>query len=603
MKISQEKENLRYIKLSQLILSKLNVRTVAASKEDDKLLKASIKSQGITQCLVVIKEGKHYAVIAGGRRLKQLNSLAEEGAIAHNYLVPCLIKGANTVSVSAISLSENIKAKMHPSDEFIAFQNMINEGKSITAIAHEFGITQKKVKERLKMATVAPELIEHYREERITLEHIMAFTVRDDHQRQLDCYNELKSHYFSPYNVKQFLLEKALSTEEPIVKFVTVKAYKKAGGTLTTDLFESSSYINDRELIESLAMEVLSKKANSLKKQWKWVDIVLSNHSQIAYEKVITPEPINVPDTIKTAIQEKEAALNALHDIDYEQWTDEQDQLEERLENELSALDKKINKYRRFTDEQKQVSGAIIKVNREGKATIDYDFVKKEDIAKAFPTDSNDKKSGNTLSESSTNTESQALQSDLKNYKLQALQSHIMKDDKLASDLMTFSIASSVLSSGYSTTPIDINLSTANYQSTSGIDGTKAATLIAHAKETLELSWLSHKDSTKKFSAFQQLSSVQKKKILTYCTALSYHSNTNVDKTISENTGFSLANYWQPTKDSYYKRVTAKRLLDIGKKEIGQEWESQHSKLSKTKLVDELCQHKAMSNWMPESIR
>jgi ParB family chromosome partitioning protein len=177
-----------------------------------------------------------------------------------------------------------------------------------------------------------------------------------------------------------------------------------------------------------------------------------------------------------------------------------------------------------------------------------------------------------------------------------------MQDDKLAYDLMVFSIASSVLNTDYSDKPIAVTLNQVNYSSTIGIDETKAAKSINNVKESLDIAWLSHPTNAEKFSAFQQLSSTHKKRILTYCTALSYHFTVGIDETVLESTNFNLINYWKPTEDTYYKRVTTNRLLEIGKSEIGQEWESKHKSLTKGKLVEQLSQHKKMSGWMPESV-
>ena len=136
-----QNDNMTFIKLNDLFLSEQNVRTVPATKQQDKLLKASIKAQGITQNLIVVQEGKRYGVIAGGRRLAQLQALREEGLIKGSYRVPCLIESED--NISALSLAENIKAGMHPADEFMAFQSMIDAGKTIPDIANEFGITAK----------------------------------------------------------------------------------------------------------------------------------------------------------------------------------------------------------------------------------------------------------------------------------------------------------------------------------------------------------------------------------------------------------------------------------------------------------------------------
>src|ERR1700685_1795238 len=49
-------------------------------------LAASIRAHGLQQNLVVKPEGRKYAVVAGGQRLKALMQLAKEGDIKPNYL-------------------------------------------------------------------------------------------------------------------------------------------------------------------------------------------------------------------------------------------------------------------------------------------------------------------------------------------------------------------------------------------------------------------------------------------------------------------------------------------------------------------------------------
>ncbi len=80
------------IKLGHLFLSEHNVRVAPASKQENKTLKASIKANGIKQNLVVVPDGSKYGVVAGGRRLAQLNELLTEGDITSSFLVPCMVE-------------------------------------------------------------------------------------------------------------------------------------------------------------------------------------------------------------------------------------------------------------------------------------------------------------------------------------------------------------------------------------------------------------------------------------------------------------------------------------------------------------------------------
>jgi len=598
MTINIQNENMTFIALKDLFLSEHNVRTVPATKEQDKLLRASIKAQGITQNLIVVPKDKLYGVIAGGRRLTQLSILLEEGFINNGYLVPCLIESEE--NISAISLAENIKCTMHPADEFMAFQSMIDEGKTIADISNEFGITQTLVKKRLKMAGVAPELIKHYRNGKIDLDAIMAFTVSDDHDKQIACYKELSAHYMGAWHIKRYLLDAAISTEDGLVKLVTLKAFKKAGGSVTTDLFESESYINERELLESLALDILNKKAAPLKKQWKWVDVSITGQGNTTYKDRLQADLINVPETLTADITEKQTALDALYAQD--DWSEDDEALSEELSAAIEALENKQEKYRQFTDEQKAVSGALVSVSREGEIAIDVGLVKKEDMALAFPKSDTDLELVNGA-HSVNGIESGALKADLQNFKLQALQSEIMKDDKLTYDLMVFTLAKSVLhQNGYYSKALDVDVSIANLSATQGIDETTAHDAMTAFKDSLEVSWLSHISEAEKFNAFRALTSIQKKRLLSYCTAQSYQANTELAESVEDAVSFDITQHWTPTKDNYFKRIKANDLIVIGTEKIGQEWASMNAKLPKAKLVEHLASHKDMAHWMPVSM-
>ena len=87
----------RNIPLDRLVLSPANVRKSPASASEDAELKASIRAGGLKQNLIVCPvagEPERFAVTAGGRRLKALQELAAEGAIASDCEVPCLVEGA-----------------------------------------------------------------------------------------------------------------------------------------------------------------------------------------------------------------------------------------------------------------------------------------------------------------------------------------------------------------------------------------------------------------------------------------------------------------------------------------------------------------------------
>lgn len=72
------------IPLKQLTAWKGNVRKTPNKGFVDELA-ASIKAHGQQQNLIVMKDGKHFAVIAAGQRLKALQQLAKTGDIEAAY--------------------------------------------------------------------------------------------------------------------------------------------------------------------------------------------------------------------------------------------------------------------------------------------------------------------------------------------------------------------------------------------------------------------------------------------------------------------------------------------------------------------------------------
>jgi len=606
MKKESKNTNVEMIKLKHLVLSEYNVRSVPATKEENKLLKASIKALGIKQNLVVIPlEGLEKGVVAGGRRLEQMDALLSEGHLSENYLVPCMIESPE--NITAISLSENIKASMHPADEFAAFQLMIDDGKTIAEISNEFGVTQSQVKKRLKLAGVAGELLDLYRAGKLNLDHIMAFTVSDDHERQMACYKQVKNSYINTYNIKKILLDTALLSSNGMVKLVTLKTYKKAGGTTNQDLFDSKTYINNRDLIEMLALEILNKKAKSFEKKWKWVDVSLDDYSD--YETTLEADFKDVPDKITKELELKTKALDELNDKDYSDWTDEDDDLETELEACIELLENKRYKYRCFTEEQKAVSGVVISFDNDGEITVNYGYVKKEDMELAFP--QTKPTPGDTLEntktgEQDTSIESNSLKTDLGNFKLQAVQSELMKDDKLTYDLMVFSLASRILNEDkWLSLPLDTTIRAYDFNATAGIEETTSNENIRRFLQSLATSWDSLKTEAERFTSFRELTNTEKKRILSYCTALSYRScnSDGFDSMISDALNFNIADHWTPNKTNYFSRIKKNDLLELGGLVIGEQWTVENTKLSKGQIVDKLDCDDSMADWMPESMK
>ena len=174
------------VAFNKLILSDTyQVRPVGStSKLSIAELAASIKESGVLQNLIVVQGARgRYDVCAGGRRLEALTLLVNNGDIPENYPVPVLIVPADKALMA--SLSENVfHIPMHPADQYVAFANLIGEGKSVEDVAAAFGVTPLVVKRRMKLATVSPKLMTQFRDDKIGLDCLMVLASVDNHDKQ-----------------------------------------------------------------------------------------------------------------------------------------------------------------------------------------------------------------------------------------------------------------------------------------------------------------------------------------------------------------------------------------------------------------------------------
>ena len=166
------------IKLSQLVPSKRNVRRRSDAAADAQL-HADVEAHGLLQNLIVTANKKPrgtFGVEAGGRRHAALKTLADEGKIAPDFDVPCLVLDDLGSAVSEASLAENFqKLALNPADECLAFQHFIKLGSDVDGLARRFGVTVRFVEGRLRLASLAPVVFQALADSDITLDIAKAY--------------------------------------------------------------------------------------------------------------------------------------------------------------------------------------------------------------------------------------------------------------------------------------------------------------------------------------------------------------------------------------------------------------------------------------------
>jgi ParB family chromosome partitioning protein len=381
-----------------------NVRKTTATGIAE--LAASIERDGLLQNLTVVdgtyNKGKHW-VIAGARRLAALQLLAKAKKLPADFPVP--VRVIDPADAEGVSLAENqMREQMHPIDQFIAFKAQVDANHPIADVAARFGVTETFVKQRMKLAAVSPALLEVYRAGKMTLEQLQAFTVTDDHARQVEVWEDVKGSSWrnDADSIKEELLDSAVSAKDVRLKFVGLQAYQKAGGAIiAADLFASeddvAETVSDPELLERLALEKLQKRAAKLQKDegLAWCDARVTATWHIMRENYGTVPTIlrDMTEAEAKLHAELDAKLNVLQkQLDEVQEADEfDDDLEEKLIAEMDELEPQ----RDAIDEActmphpdaLEYAGAVVSIDDKGKVEITRNLIRQADMKHLKPVD------------------------------------------------------------------------------------------------------------------------------------------------------------------------------------------------------------------------
>ncbi|WP_159587169.1 hypothetical protein [Chelativorans xinjiangense] len=188
-------------------------------------------------------------------------------------------------------------------------------------------MTVNLVERRLKLAKVAPEILDAFRDNKMTLDCVEAFTLSDDHARQLEVWKTVSQQYhFSSHGIRRMLTEKSYSANSRLGRFVGIDAYREAGGVVIEDLFSdhNNSHLEDTVLVERLATEKLEATAEDLRKTWKWAE---ARH-EVAYEEFrhfgrVYPRHLDMDPEVAEELELLRQRAETLEtDYDEETWTD-----------------------------------------------------------------------------------------------------------------------------------------------------------------------------------------------------------------------------------------------------------------------------------------
>ncbi|TGP85918.1 MULTISPECIES: ParB/RepB/Spo0J family partition protein [unclassified Mesorhizobium] len=391
----------RDIPFNKLLLSQANVRRVKAGISIEELAEDIVR-RGLLQGLSVrpVKdeagvETGMFEIPAGGRRYRALELLVRQKRLAKTAPVPCVVREEGIAEED--SLAENVqRAPLHPLDQFRAFLALREKGQSEEEIAAAFFVSVSVVKQRLKLASVSPSLLETYAEDGLTLDQLMAFTVSGDHERQQQVFERMKASYDKqPYAIRRMLTEGAVRTSDKRVQFIGIEAYGDAGGIVMRDLFQGDDggWLQDVLLVDRLVAEKLEREAEAvLVEGWKWIEVAPDfayGHTFGLRQLRGEPMPLSAEEvTTREALQAEFDRLSEQYDS-VEDLPDEIDQRLAELETGLESFEARPIA---FDPADIARAGAFISIAPDGCLRVERGHVRPED---ELPVDTQTAEGGN----------------------------------------------------------------------------------------------------------------------------------------------------------------------------------------------------------------
>ncbi len=380
----------RDIPFNKLVLSQQNVRKTKAGVSIEELAD-DIARRGLLTSINVRAEldaeGREtgiYRIPAGGRRYRALKLLIDRKQLTKTTAVPCIVSEGETLEAED-SLAENVKrADLHPLDEFRAMMVLREQGLDEEEIAARFHISVATVKQRLRLASVSPRLLELYGDDQMKLGQVMAFSLTKDHARQEQVWETVsRTQSTDPYYIRRLLTETAVRATDRRATYVGIEAYEAAGGIVMRDLFEQDNggWLQDPALLEQLVLEKLTADAEALKTEegWKWVDSAIDFHFGHAsglrrfYGKQaeFTEEELARHESLQAEFDKLSEEYEAAED-----YSEETEARLDDLDAQLTALNE-----RPYVLDPDDVArgGAFISLAGNGELKIERGFVRPED--------------------------------------------------------------------------------------------------------------------------------------------------------------------------------------------------------------------------------
>lgn len=554
------------VPLASLIKSPLNVRTVPYSAESVSELADSIKGVGLLQNLVVhTLPGDRYGVAAGGRRLAALNMLAERNILTADW--PVRVKVIPQELATAASMTENgHRRDMHPAEQIAGFRAMAQEGKTPAQIGDLLGYSPRHVQRMLKLADLAPVILDALAEDRITTEHCQALALENDTVRQVQVFEAACQSGWGGKPEVQTIRRLVTESEVAVAgnsKFRFVGADAFSPDELRTDLFsdDGDGYV-DRVALDAALLEKLQAVAEHLREAegWEWCAGRMEPVGECR-EDAGTYRCLPEPEAVLTEAEEER--LNELmtrYDA-LENQCEESDLLEAEMK-----LMRCMAKVRAWTPEMCAGSGVVVSW-RYGNVCVQRGVqLRSEDDAAADADRTEQVQEKTSVEEISL-----PLLTKMSSERTLAVQAALMQQPDKSLALLAWTLCLNVFGSGAYSKPAQISLECKHYSLTRDApSGKEGAAFMALMAEKARLVALLPEGWSRDMTTFLSLSQEVLLSLLSFCTACSLngvqtrecgHTSRSPLDSLETAIGFHMRDWWQPTKANFFGHLKKPQII------------------------------------------
>lgn len=382
------------VPLGKLTLSPRNVRKTYTEAEIEEMAASiAVKGRGLIQNLGVTEQVDEagtptglWEVVAGGRRYRGLALLAERKRLAVNAPIPCRRVPDEHAIDTSLAENEDRRA-LHPADAYEAFAALYKDGQGlgVEEIAARHGVSAHTVRQRLRLGTVSPAVLAAYREGKLTLDHVMAFTVNEDQaaqERAYRAYEELPGWQRTADMIRRSLTKASVPAYDPRARLVGLDAYQAAGGQVQRDLFteDGGGWLTDVALLERLVGERVRDAAEGVRAEgWKWVETDREEaHRCWRILRRVWPVEVALPEADAARRDELAARFDELA-LEYPNGDDAPEAVQAELDEIEHELDAFEARERAFRPEDVARGGATIVLTGQGTLQVERGYIRPED--------------------------------------------------------------------------------------------------------------------------------------------------------------------------------------------------------------------------------